>query len=333
MIWARYLEWRFGCNDLAPLNAQLLLPIAPHEVFRFGKSPCPTAESIAPKVFEQAYFRGRDPDGCYTGEIYERKVKFNLYERVLTRVPESKYWLLKELNHYFTGKAPSIDVSALVARRLLIELGVILIQGDFTEAWASIDASGVAAAEAITCNALVESVLPEYLALVFALLHISVWQEQPRLPTDLASRLFLLSIRVSAAFTTVLESLGLADGKAQADGVADLLKSAISEIVISGSHSESANNPPPPTLSKYFVLVPDTVATRAAAVRLFQLTEPHDYVQGWLRSRSSATIPHLTRHDDARPAAAQLSAAATEIPSLLAKRAARELHHYGENWT
>ena len=330
MLWARFLKWHFGCDDLSPLNAQLLLPIKPHEAFHFGKSPCPLPKSIAPKVFEQAYLRGRNPDGSYTGEVHDRAVKFNLYERVRARAPESQYWLLKELDHYFAGRAPSIDASARVVRKLTRELGVLLIERDFVEAWASIDAAGVAAAEANTFKALVENVLPEYLALVFASLHISVWQEPPRIPTDLPSKLFLLSIRVLATFVTTVESLGLEDGEAQAEGLADQLKCAICTIVNSGTHSESANSPPPPDLAKHFALVPDTVATRKAAV--CEATEPHDYVPMWLESQLKATVPQRTQRDDHDPrqAAVQLCAAAREVPILLAERAARRLHRYEE---
>ena len=332
MLWARFLKWHFGCDDLAPLNAQLLLPITPHEGFQFGKSPCPLTKRYAPKVFEQAYRRGRNPDGSYTSEGEKGVPKFNLYERVLARVPESKYWLLKELNHYFTDRAPSIDVSARVVRKLTKELGVLLIEREFIEAWASIDAAGVAAAEANTFDALVENVLPEYLALVFASLHISVWQESPRIPADLPSKLFVLSIRVLATFITTVESLGLQDGEAQAEGLADLLKCAICTIVNSGTHSESANSPPPPDLAKHFALVPDTVAARKAAVYLVEATEPHDYVPMWLESQLNATVPQRTQRDDhdLRQAAAQLCAAASEVPILLAERAARRLHRYDE---
>ncbi|MGH8113096.1 MAG: hypothetical protein ACREPL_14440 [Rhodanobacteraceae bacterium] len=333
MLWARFLKWYFGCDDLALLNAQLLLPITQNEVFQLGENPVPLPPRIAPKAFERAYWSGRSPDGSYTCGIYNGSPKFNLYERVVARVPESKYWLLKELDHYFIGCAPSIDVSARVARTITQELGLLLIERDFIEAWASVDATGVAAAETSMCNALVENVLPEYVALMLALLHLSVWHEPPRTPADLPSKLFALSVRIAHRFTAIVESIGLDDGKVCAQGITDHLKRATVAILSEGTRSESTGKLLPPNVAKHFVLVPDTAATRAAAIRLFDATEPHGCASEWVRGMMlQLSVPkpqrRSTHEPDARRAAARLRAAATEVPNLLADRAARRLHRY-----
>ena len=90
-LWARFLKRHFACPRLATLNAQLLLPITPFEVFEFGVNPEPMPERRAPKIFDRAYHLGRDPDGLYTPEIYDPDTRFNLYEHVTRRVRDGFY--------------------------------------------------------------------------------------------------------------------------------------------------------------------------------------------------------------------------------------------------
>ena len=174
-IWARFLMRHFQC-DLDELNAQLPLPIEQGELFHFGKNPAPLPRRASPRLFQRSFELGSTPDGCYSQELYDDKARFNLYQRVVQRVPESAHWLLKDLAPFLEMNCPKIDFSAEVCDRLSAELGVMLIDDKCLQAWEQVDSRGLGQAEASTRAALVECPLPETLALLFALYHVAVWQ-------------------------------------------------------------------------------------------------------------------------------------------------------------
>lgn len=288
MLWARFIKRHFGCASLAPLNAQLLLPVTPFEIFEFEVEPAPLPLRLAPKIFERAYDLGRDPDGAYTPEIHgpdsksEGALRFNLYERVTQRVPESKHWLLKELKPYLEGKPPLIDTTVRLLSELLSELGLALLDQRTVSSLERVHEGGLRGAEKATIGALSRCLLPEYLALTYALSHLCVWQGKSGITDELSDTLLKLCQYASIEFLFSLERHGLdLDPELQSIFLGGLLEGEWT-IRESGVRSTSKGGRPY-SFPCRLVLVPDTAATRQA---IHILTEAFNDQSSALKNRT-----------------------------------------------
>lgn len=340
-LWARFLKRHFNCSNLGPLNAQLLLPVTPFEAFEFGENPPPLPLKLAPKILERAHDLGRNPDGAYTPEIHgpdaesAKPTRFNLYDRVTQRVPESKYWLLKEIEPFLRGGPPSIDITARLLHNLLGDLGLTLVQDEAVASWECLDLEGARAAEMDSVIALSDGELPEYVALTYALCHASVWQLQPRLEDRLSNNLLFWCPQVANNFVTFLQSpsFGVDD-----DLASDLLASLFEGVMaIRELGTRSPRLDPQlslPNLTGRLVLAPNTEATRRA---ISCLTEAADLRRSlrhsWPDYRASIAAGleiERARKAGPKPAAAaqQLAEAVRSVPSLLKARARRVLGEY-----
>ncbi|WP_458789016.1 hypothetical protein [Dyella jiangningensis] len=340
-LWARYLKRHFKCSSLAPLNAQLLLPITPFEVFAFAENPPPLPLRLAPKILERAHDLGRSPDGAYTPEIHGSDAKsgeparFNLYDRITQRVPDSKYWLLKEIEPFLYGGPPSIDMTVRLLHDLLADLDLVLVEDAAIASWECLDLEGVRAAEMDTVIALSDGELPEYVALVYALCHACVWQLPPRIEDRLSNSLLFLCPQVATNFVTFLQSENFDFGD---DLASDLLVSLFEGAIAIGERGvRSVRHDQQlllPDLTGRLVLAPNTEATRRS---ISCLTEQVDLRRSlrhsWPKYRASiAAGQEIHRASKAGPgpaeAAQQLANAVSSLPALLKARARRVLGEY-----
>ncbi len=178
-VWVSFLLHRFDCT-LDDLNAQFTLPIGPKEEFVFGKVPEPLVKRTAPKVFQRIYALGANPVGNYVKEPKEENgSRFNLFERVCMRVPESRSWLLEELAPYLEDDVPTIKFSLDVYEKASEALGILLIDDACYQSWARVDPQGLKDAEQQTYTTLVRNPLPISLAFLYALHHLARWNWQP----------------------------------------------------------------------------------------------------------------------------------------------------------
>ncbi|MDG2538732.1 hypothetical protein P5Y53_13740 [Dyella jiangningensis] len=340
-LWARFLKRHFKCSDLAPLNAQLLFPVAPFEIFEFGENPLPLPLRVAPKIFERSYDLGRSPDGLYTPEVHgpnvrsNQTLRYNLYQRVMQRVPESKYWLLKEIEPFLQGTLPPIDETTRLLNELLVDLGLVLVEGEAVAAWELLDSAGAQTAELASVHALSNAELPEYVALAFTLCHLCVWREPPRKEDRLSNGLLSWCRFMAVAFASFLESHDFdLDAGMYSDLVVSLM-SGIAAIAKNGARSMNINGQiRPPNLIGRLILVPDTAAIRQSICCLTEAIE----LQGSMRHSWPEYGFHLdepledeqNRTTDLDPAQAmrRLSEAAGLVPQQLRTRARRMLSGY-----
>lgn len=341
-LWARFLKRHFACSRMAPLNAQLLLPVTPFEVFEFGENPAPLPEKLAPKLFDRAYDLGRSPDGLYTPEIYDPDSKFNLYERVTQRVPESKYWLLKELDHFLRPDPPSIDASLQVLRGLLTDLKLVFPERFAVASWNRINEVSLANAERATFDALGKSPLPECLALTYSLGHLSVWRGAPPTMNSLPDRLLRLGFDASRSFAFSLDSHEFDHGHEIGIALANSLSVSRRVIERYGARCMSFDNVgKPPDLARNLVLVPDTVANRKAILCLSEATELHAFEQDpWIRPGPEPLLEFMEKRPNPRTtglmpsdAAMQLEEAALQVIQQLRTRASQILDGYKGVWS
>lgn len=171
MLWARYLCHRFSC-DPRGLERQLCLPVLPGEAFVFGKWPVPN-DSVG-DIFQGTYHRGKNPDGKYFTEPDIPDQKFNLFRRVLERVPQSEHWLLADASPYFSG-LPDIAKSTALSASLCKQLSVFMLDADEIAVWRQFDRLELGDAERISLGAVAALASPEALTLLLALTHLSVW--------------------------------------------------------------------------------------------------------------------------------------------------------------
>ncbi|KRD79743.1 hypothetical protein [Lysobacter sp. Root983] len=173
MLWTRFLLHRLQC-DLASLNAQLPQPVglAEHKGFVLGVRPAPDARIS--DMFGRIHALGKNPNGAYFTEPYSAGAKFNLFERVLLRVPESRYWLLEEAETYISGQ-PRVDDSASVVRTLLSGRSEVWLSAECVHAWSEHDLPGLSQAQEATLERLVAEASAEALTLLLSLLHLAVW--------------------------------------------------------------------------------------------------------------------------------------------------------------
>ncbi len=184
MLWVRFLLHRFAC-DLRALDAQLPQPVRDGESkFILGVSPPP--DFSIPEMFRRTFELGKNPDGAYFVEPGRSKVKFNLFQRVVARVPESKHWLLADAAPYFSDET-SVDQSAQNVSALLTERSMALLSAECVHAWREHDAKGIAAAERLSLHALATEATPEALTLLLSLLHLAVWHFLPARQGDIAN--------------------------------------------------------------------------------------------------------------------------------------------------
>lgn len=204
MVWTGYLLRRFQC-DLDALNTQLPIPIETDEEFEFGINPRPLPRVDIPQLFQRFLYLGSNPDGNYTREArysdcdleYDdyneklvlnhdsksdenphpnKKLQFNLYKRVIARVPESKYWLFKELKPYLSNDGPPIETSVKTFIDVMNDLELELVECRSLEKWNVDDRESLLKSQAISLLGLSRCELPETLALLFSIHHLAVWQ-------------------------------------------------------------------------------------------------------------------------------------------------------------
>lgn len=323
-LWARFLKRHFGGVSLAQLNAQLLQPEAPHEAFEFGKEPRPLPLRLAPKIFERAYSEGRTPDGHYNFEASGKESRFNLYERVTRRVPESKYWLLKETDHFLAAGPPAIDSSIRVLRQILRDLNLLLPERKIVEAWQTLDRNGLEKAASEICWALHDGRLPEYLALILVLLHISIWSSGPDRYSSLASELKSLSVGANLTFADSLERLNFDDPELLWTLLAERDRGSLDPVLNYGSRSMASYAfGPLPELGCSLMLVADTADARKAIATLMDATEFHGRMKIYIGNTIESQTPSQILE-----AVAGLKVAAETARDLLISRAACVLGGY-----
>ncbi|WP_445143369.1 hypothetical protein [Dyella sp. Tek66A03] len=337
------MKRHFGCSRMAPLNAQLLFPLTPFEAFEFGENPPPLPLRIAPRVFEQAHNLGRNPDGAFTIEIHGPAAgassngvpRFNLYQRVTQRVPESKYWLLKEFEPYLRVEPPPIGVSIGILQQLLKELGLVLVDVRAIAAWEYICQAWPQLADFYLVDELMEGSIPEYLILIFTLCHLAVWHLTPRADDLLARKLVKLCADGVANFVNSLEGYGLSIDVERDQILLSGLLDAKDAIAKHGARSLSAiKEDDLPRLSTYLILVPDTEANH----RAIQCLNAAVHLQGggefvWpedLRDRAAQREIEFENRIGMKPrdAAEQLTSAAFLVPQLLRSYADKTLAGY-----
>ncbi len=269
-IWARYLKARFGCNALAQLNAQLALPIVPFENFVFGHEPAPLPLRLAPKFFESAYELGRSPDGTYWPEIHspDGLLKFNLFERVSSRVPESSRWLLNDLSPYLGDVCPHIEASQTLVEDGLSEIGAFALSVPAVATLLLLDESGLGAAAVATVSLLLTP-LPQCLALIHGLHHIAVWHSLHLGHTPAVDDLSAACADAACTFRNGLISLGLDEAAELGDELIAELRRGNHLISNDGARStRSPRLPPPLEIGIRLVLVEDRPRARQAAKHL-----------------------------------------------------------------
>ncbi|MHB1991380.1 hypothetical protein [Metallibacterium scheffleri] len=323
---------------MGTLNAQLLFRPSPHEHFVFGKNPPPLPERLAPRYFERAYVQGNSPDGDYASEIYDAKEKFNLYDRVTERVPESRYWLLREIQHFLTADPPSIDVSVRVIRTLLADLNLVFLERDAVEAWSRFDDESLSQAERDSLDALTETPLPGHLSLVFALSHLAAWMEPPRDPLEgLTGLLQSSTMDAATLFIKMLRTQGFEDLDDIIPPLSKAFLDATESIDTLGPRSVTdAAATLPPDFVHHLVLVPDTPANRSAIVCLASAREDPRFESprpGWAGGESASRLFDCTAQtaahgSDPQQAVSSLLSASAEVPQLLRTRALRILGGY-----
>lgn len=84
-------------------------------------------EPLAPRVFQEVYRAGKNPDGKYWKEFDGRGERFNLFERTCERVPASREWLLKDYLPYLKEDPPAISHSRAYLKHFLNSCGLIFI--------------------------------------------------------------------------------------------------------------------------------------------------------------------------------------------------------------
>lgn len=274
-IWARYLKARFGCQGLAPLNAQLALPIVPFETFLFGHEPPPLPLRLAPRFFEKAYDLGRSPDGTYWPEIHspDGLDKFNLFERVSARAPDSSKWLLSDLSPYLGDACPQIETNRKLVDDTLSGIGAFALSVPAVAALHLLDREGLGAAAVATLSCLLTP-LPQCLALTYGLYHIAVWQSLYLGHTDVVGDLWDATGDAACTFRNGLIELGLEDAETLGNELIGCLNRSSAHIAKDGARSTC--NPElgqPLQIGIRLVLVSDTPRTRLAAKHLDALGE------------------------------------------------------------
>lgn len=260
MLWSRFLLHRFEC-DLRALDCQLALPIIDDEGdFVFGVRPCP--DNSVSEMFGRTHTLGKNPDGAYFKEPNGSGNKFNLFQRVVARVPESRHWLLDEALPYFSGQ-PSIDESAKRASHFLLHGSMALLSPGCVHAWEEQDLEGVVATERLSLEGLSAQATPEALTLLLSLLHLAIWHFVPikrhAEPTnlDLPDVLADACVRCATAIGQLDWVRQSENGRDLADNLETAVRGAIHWLRYHGHRSPSMMQ----SLRSFptrIVLVPDT---------------------------------------------------------------------------
>lgn len=335
-LWARFLKRHFSCSTVTPLNTQLLLYRTPGEVFEFGVFPEPLPRRSAPKVFERAHDLGRDPNGAYVTELYDDGSKFNLYERVTARVPESRYWLLKEIAHFFSPGVPAIEATTNVVLNLLEELGLAMLDRRAVAAWESMNPGSLVRAEKIAIDALFfRTHLPEYLSLGLNLAHLAAWHEPPEGTEALSSRLLQLCPIAAESFVLQIGKRGLDLSGVDCVILTMSIEHAVKVIGRHGARSINADEArEPPLLARRLVLAPRSESCQIAMACLSGAASlQHHAYQSWKVDWPdySEALRAERINKDSIPAAEAvriLEEATETVPTLLQKRTEKIMDGY-----
>lgn len=176
-VWTRFLTYDLDCAP-PELNEQLPLPIEPGEVFVFGRSPEPIPKAYAPKLFQTIYDEGTTPYGNYAVEPHDPDRKFNLYERVSQRFPQSRPWILNDLRPFLGIGWLYISDSASHLLRLLQERDAMLVHGHSLAGWVRVDPDGPKRAEAEVLARIAEAGTPDAVLLLYSALHAMIWEDR-----------------------------------------------------------------------------------------------------------------------------------------------------------
>lgn len=183
-LWVLALLEHLDVTELAPLNAQLVLPPA-DEGFVFGITPQPLRELCKEDlVFEGPLERGTDPAGRYFGKKEDsissergKSHQFSLAERVEEHAPGSRRWLLEPVAPYFESALPTVSYALQARQLVLANLGLKQISwaaAEFGMRYARAEIERVAAMQYAHLASLSE---PHYLCLLISALHEQCWHD------------------------------------------------------------------------------------------------------------------------------------------------------------
>ncbi|MBK0054533.1 hypothetical protein [Stenotrophomonas sp. S39] len=195
-------------------------------------------------------------------------MKFNLFERVASRAPESSKWLLNDISPYLGDVCPQIEVSRKVVNDGLSEIGAFALSVPAVAALFLLDQSGLGDAAAATVFSLLTP-LPQCLALTLGLYHIAVWHSAHHGYTPAVGDLSDACADAACSFRNGLISLGLDDAEELGGQLISELRRGCYLISSEGVRSmRSPGLPPPIEIGIRLVLVEDTTRTRQAAKHL-----------------------------------------------------------------
>ncbi len=272
-VWARFLKFNFNC-DLNALNSQLLFPVETNEKFQFGITPRPICSSKLPRVFQRAHDLGKNPNGIYTSEIFDDSSKYNLYERVTERIPESKNWLLLDLLPLFDSNYyPDIEFSFNTVNRLFEEWNLTLMPDDCLDAWTDADLKSLDEAESVSLNAISNYAHPDSLAILFYLYHLYLWQNMQSYNVVI-NKIKSAALKALVSFRE-LNIFNSTDDYILASSIYSSLSSSLSTIQSYGVHSKSKSTTwGYPKLPRRIVFMNNSVITQKSIESLYQSSNP-----------------------------------------------------------
>lgn len=169
-LWAVALQCHLGM-DVRDLDTQLPFESEDDEPFVPHVSPAPFPRRLSPRMFQQAYRDGRNPNHCQWRDPIT-DAPFNLAERVDRYVPGASDWLLQGVRGYMPGREiPSLSscrrqreacLSRLQLTQWPTELGFLALRACPRDALAI---------ERMWCRSLGDTGHPIVLLLLVSLLH------------------------------------------------------------------------------------------------------------------------------------------------------------------
>ena len=226
-----------------------------------GVVPAP----LAPRVFQDIYALGKNPDGNYWKEYDGSGARFNLFERVCERVPASRPWLLKGFLPYQREDPPPIAHSRAHLSSFLTERKLMFLPRRAVSALEHLRPRLYQYVQKRAIRDLVGAATPSTLIFLMAFLHEVAWWAKGRPIEDTARS-------VEDAVFQFCESLNkreFDDAPEIAEGIKWPLHRAVASIKHWGDRSPPAgyslvlaNLPPAP------LLIEDTPELRDACACL-----------------------------------------------------------------